>query len=199
MTAMVEGESVFVGSAGFMNLMGIRLPQKLATRGSVYAAINGALVGIFQIEYKPSKSVQDALVLLLRSKMEPIFAIRDFNITPSMIRDTFQMPTDAFKFPPYAERYRISGATPDRMSRVAAVIARDGMGPLVDVAERGRRAHLGVRASAWVSAAGSIFGLVTMTLLCWTGAFDSASASNVIIFMLLWLIPLVISILGLER
>ena len=182
-----------------MNLMGIRLPQKLSTRSSLFTAINGSLVGIFYIEYKPVSSVQDALVLLLHSNLEPIFAIRDFNITPLMIKSKFRMPTDSFKFPAYAERYRISGAQPDHGSRVAAVLAREGMGPLVDVADRGRRLHLGVRAATIISAAGSIFGLVMMFLLCWLGAFDSATVSNVITFMLLWLIPIALIIAGMHR
>ena len=199
MTAMVDGDNVMVGGAAFMNLMGIRLPRKLSTKNSIYTAINGALVGIFAIEYRPTSSVQDALVVLLHSKLEPIFAIRDFNITPSMIKSRFKMPTDGFKFPSYAERYRISGAEPDQDSRVAAVLAREGMGPLVDAADRGRRGRAAVRAATAISAAGSIFGLIIMFLLCWTGAFDSASAGNVITFMLLWLIPLAIVVFGLER
>lgn len=199
MTAIVGGESVCVGGTGFMNLMGIRLPRRLSTKTSVYTAINGALVGIFSIEYRPVSSVQDALVLLLHSRLEPVFAIRDFNITPAMLKKAFKMPTDGFKFPSYSERYRISGAEPDRDSRVAAVLVREGMGPLVDAAERGRRAHFGVKAAGAVSAAGSVFGLIILFLLCWTGAFDSATVSNVITFMLLWLLPVAIVILGLER
>ena len=198
-TAIVNGESIAVGGAGFMNLIGIRLPRKLTTKSSVYTAINGALVGIFNIEYKPIGSVQDALVTLLHSRLEPVFAIRDFNITPAMIKSRFKMPTDSFKFPAYAERYRISAAKPDPESRAAAVLVREGLGPLVEVAERGRRAYVGVRAAAAVSAVGSILGLVILFLLCWTGAFDSATVSNVIIYMLLWLLPVAIVVIGLER
>lgn len=199
MTAVVAGETVMVGSAAFMNLMGIRIPQRLDTRTSVYSAINGALVGIFVMEYTPTSSVQDALVMLLHSKLEPIFAIRDFNITPAMIKGRFKLPTDSFKFPSYSERFRISGAGPAPESRVAAVLAREGMGPLVEAAERGRRACLGVRAATAVAAAGSVFGLIILFLLCWTGAFDAASARNVITFMLLWLIPVAVVVLGMER
>ena len=121
------------------------------------------------------------------------------SITPLMLKKKFRMPTDAFQFPAYSERFRISGAEPDPASRIAAVIAREGMGPLVDVAERGRRLSLGVRAAAIISLVGSIFGLLLMFLLCWMGAFDSASASNVITFMLLWLIPLALIVIAIRR
>lgn len=199
MTAMVNGENVCVGNTGFMNLMGIRVPRKISTKNSVYAAINGSLVGIFTVNYSPVSSVQGALVLLLRGKLEPIFAIRDFNITPQMLRTKFKLPTDNFKFPAYAERYRISGAEPDSNSRVAAVIAREGMGPLVDTAERGRRLFGGIRAGTLIAAAGCVFGLLMMFLLCWTGAFDSTTAGNVITFMLLWMIPTAVIVWDVQR
>lgn len=199
MAAMVNGETVCVGNTGFMNLMGIRVPRKLSSPSAVYTGINGTLVGIFSIEYKPVSSVQDALALLLRSSREPIFAIRDFNITPMMIKKKFRMPTDIFEFPSYSERYRISGAEPDENSKIAAVITREGMGPLVDAADRGRRLYGAVRLSTAISVVGSVLGLVMMFLLCWAKAFDSATVSNALIFMLLWLVPLGAISWGLQR
>lgn len=199
MTAMVNGENVCVGNTGFMNLMGIRVPRKLSTPSSIYTAINGALVGIFNVEYRATGSVQEALVTLLHSSLEPVFAIRDFNITPQLIKTRFRMPTDSFKFPAYAERYRISGAQPGEESRVAAAIAREGMGPLVDTAERGRRLFGGIRAGAIIAAAGCVFGLLMLFLMCWTQTLDVATAGNVITFMLLWLIPTAVIVWGIQR
>ncbi len=199
MTAMVDGESVFVGSAGFMNLMGVRLPRQEGQSPCVYTAVNGALVGIFTVDYLATGSVQDALVELLRSRLEPIFALRDFNLTPDMLQQKFRIPTDTLRFPGYIERFRLSGVQPGEGSRVAAVLAREGMAPLVEAAERGRRVHSGVRIVSWLSAVGSVFGALIMFLLCWLGAFDSASASNVILYMLLWLLPLIAILIGLER
>ena len=143
--------------------------------------------------------MQEALVTLIHSNLEPVFAIRDFNITPQMIKSKFRLPTDDFRFPPYAERFRISGAEPGEDSRVAAAIAREGMGPLVDIAERGRRLFTGVRAGTIISAAGCLFGLLMTFLICWTGTFDNATVGNVITFMLLWLIPTAVIIWGIQR
>ena len=199
MTAMVNGENVCIGSAGFMNLMGIRVPKKLSTRSSVFCTINGALVGIFNMEYTAISSVQEALVTLLHSNLEPIFAIRDFNITPALIKSKFRMPTDDFKFPAYSERYRISGAEPGKDSRVAAVVSREGMGPLVDAAERGRRLYNGIRLGTIISAVGCVFGLLLMFLLCWTKSYDSTTAGNAVTFMLLWLIPTAVIVWGIQR
>ncbi len=62
--------------------MGMRGPRRLSSGGARFSAINGALVGIFSVEYRATGSVQEALVTILHSSVEPLFAIRDFNITP---------------------------------------------------------------------------------------------------------------------
>lgn len=199
MTAMVGGESVYIGNAGFMNLMGIRIPRKLNTPSSVFTAISGQLVGIFEIGYKPVSSVQNALALLLRSNHEPVFAIRDFNITPVMIKQKFKMPTDKFEFPSYSERYRISSAEPTKGSRVSAVLSREGMGPLVEVSDKGKRLYTASFIGAFLSAACAVIGLVMLFLLFWAGAYDSASVSNILAYMLLWFLPCVVLTWSLGR
>lgn len=199
MTAMVNGESVYVGSMAFMNLMGIRVPQKLSTKSTVFTAINGSLVGIFTMKYKPTAAVQRALAVLLRSKCRPVFALRDFNITPVMIKKKFRMPTDMFEFPAYTERFELSAAQPEEGVKPAAVSLRESMTSLVELSDRGRRLYTAARAGAAVSAAGSVVGLALMFFLCWTGAFDSASAANALLFMLLWLLPTLVISFGLQR
>ena len=200
LSGLISGERVLVGSAGFMNLMGIRLPQNLQTRNSICTAISGELVGVFVIDYIPVTSVQEALVTLMRGKTQTVFAIRDFNITPRMIGKLFRMPTDRFNFPSFRERYRLreeaaeGGDTP-----IDAVISRPGMLPLVEAAEAARKAYNASRISAILSLAGAGIGMVIMFLLCRVGAFDTASAGNVLSFMALWFLPALILSLGQSR
>ncbi|MBR1659724.1 MAG: hypothetical protein IJ705_05355 [Oscillospiraceae bacterium] len=190
MAAAVRGESVSVGSSGFMNLIGIRMPRKLTAPSAIYTAINGALVAIFEIEYEPVAQVQEALVMLNQSRLTPVFAARDFNITPAMIKNYFDLPTDRFHFPAYSERYEISAPEADRPGRrVAAVLGQDGMGALVDLAECARRACQAARISTALSAAASVLGLLLLFLLCWTGAFAAAGAGSAILFLLIFFIP----------
>ena len=199
MTAMVNGETVCVGNTGFMNLIGVRVPRKLGTHNAICTAINGSLVGIFMVNYRATGGVQEALVTLLHSNLEPIFALRDFNITPQMLKEKFRLPADNFKFPSYSERFRISGAEPDKSSRVSAAIAREGMQPLVDAADRGRRLYGAIRIGTIISAAGCVFGLLMVFLLSWAKTFDISTAANVITFLLLWLIPSAVIAWGVNR
>ena len=199
MTAMVNGESVYVGSKGFMNLMGIRVPQKLSTKSSVFTAINGSLVGIFTIKYKPTAAVQRALAALLRSKCRPVFAVRDFNITPMMIKTEFRMPTDKLEFPQYTERFELSALEPEDGARPAGVSLRESMTSLVELSERGRRLYTASCIGAGISAAGSVVGVLLTFGMSWSGAFENASAPNALVFMLLWLLPALLMSYGLQR
>jgi hypothetical protein len=197
LTAMINGEEVLCGSSGFMHLMGIRLPQKLASRSSVFVSVNGMISAIFTMSYTPVVTVQRALISLLRTRRRPIFAIRDFNITPEMIRHKFRMPTDGFDFPSFAKRYEISSAARSGGSKIAAVISRDGLGPMVELSGEGHRLYGVVRLSVLLSVLCTVIGMGLMFYLCLTGAFDSATVENQLLYLLLWLLPELVLVYGL--
>ena len=199
LSARVNDEQVLVGSAGFMNLMGIRLPQNMKVKNAVCTAISGELVGVFTLEYIPVTSVQDALVTLLQGRIRPIFAIRDFNITPLMIRQLFRIPTDNFNFPTFRDRYRIAASAFTSEGPVTAVLSRGGMGPMVDAAETGRRLYSTCRTGTIISLVGTGIGLLIMFLLCRAGSYDTATAGNVLSYMLLWALPVVFMAVGQSR
>jgi len=190
--AFIRGEEICVGTSGFMHLCGVRLPQKLAAKNAVYTAASGSLIGIIPIEYAALPSVQGALASLLRGKRKPVFAVRDFNIDPLLVRQKFRTSTDGFEFPSFAERYRISGAAPAEGSPAAAVLARDGLAPFAETAERGLRLYRAARLCAVLTLLCSAIGLLLMFLLGWEAAFSSANAGNLITYMLLWLVPVAV-------
>ena len=135
---MAEGRRVLCGCSDLMRLMNVRIPYRLISETSVLLAIDGVLYGIFNIKYTPDPKVRKALVSLMRSNRHPIFAIRDFNITPEFIHECFDVATDGYDFPPYMERFPISEAKPSADSQIAGVVCREGLGPLTDLADTGR-------------------------------------------------------------
>jgi len=189
LTAMINGEEVLCGNNGFMKLMGIRLPQKLASKNSVFVSVNGMLSAIFIINYTPLVRVQQALVTLLRTRRNPIFAIRDFNVTPEMIRHKFKIPTDGFDFPSFAKRYELSAMKRGEATKIAAVVSKKGLLPMVEISDRGHRLYETVRLSVLLTILCSVIGIILMFFLSTTGAFDSVSVSNMLLYLFVWLLP----------
>lgn len=199
LTAMVDGEEIMVGGADFVNLRGIRLPERMTKKEILFVVISGQLVGIIHLRYTPVKSVQKALIELLRSRQDASFAVRDSNITPVMLHQKFKISTDGFHFPSYAKRYAMSAAEPGEETHVAGVMARRGLGSFVRLASMGKRLYGIVRTLVVLSVAAAAIGTIAMFLLLAMGSFDAATVSNMILYQLLWLIPVLVMNFGLNR
>lgn len=187
--AMVDGEEVLCGDAAFMRLMGVVLPEKYVLRGGVYIAVSGKICGVFEMQYTATDAVKDALTELMSSGRHAIFAVRDFNVTPQMLSVKFDMPTDGFDFPPYTERYAVSGAEPSDGSRPAALISREGLGALVSLAGQGKRLYGRIRLNVMLSVMSAVIGMITAFIMS-LGA--GAGVTAVLTYMLAWLLISVI-------
>lgn len=197
--ARINGDQVYVGSSSFMQLMGIRASKGAGSNSAVYTAINDELAGVFEINYVPVTSVQKGLVTLLRGRTEPVFAVRDFNITPLLVKHKFRLPKESYDFPSFADRYSISSPENEENGSVAAMFARGGLNSVAGLVKRGKTLYNGLLLCAVLSILGAFMGMLIMLAMCWTGAYDSASVGNAMSFMILWLVPVLVISLGLRR
>ena len=187
--AMVDGVEVYCGSASFMHLMGVHLPDMFKIKNCVYVSEGDTICGMFQMEYTPVDSVRDALYMLMRSDRHPVFAVRDFNITPQLLSVKYDIPTDGFDFPSFAQRYEISGAEPSEASKPAALVSRDGLGAFVHLAEHAKGLYTRVRVSVMLSVMSTVIGMIVMFVLSLTGQMTVTAALS---FLLAWLIPVLV-------
>lgn len=197
--AIVKGERVLVGSSGFMNLMGIRLPQSLNAKNAVFTAINDELVGVFSVNYTPVKSVQSSLVSLLEAKLSLLFAVRDFNISPLMIKQKFKIAVDNMEYITASERYRLSEERTEIKTLPSAILCREGLAPLAETVSGSSRLKSAVRSCTLISVVGAVIGLLLMFYLCRSLAFEAASTANILFFMGTWLLPVLIISGGADR
>lgn len=187
--AMVDGVEVYCGSASFMHLMGVHLPDMFKIKNCVYVSEGDTICGMFQMEYTPVDSVRDALYMLMRSDRHPVFAVRDFNITPQLLSVKYDIPTDGFDFPSFAQRYEISGAEPSEASKPAALVSREGLGAFVHLAEHAKGLYTRVRVSVMLSVMSTVIGMIVMFVLSLTGQMTVTTALS---FLLVWLIPVLV-------
>lgn len=190
LTALIAGEEVLCGSVAFMRLMGIMVPQKLAGKTSVFVAINGELSGIFNIDYTPVSSVGKGLRGCLRHRRAPVFAVRDFLVTPLMLSKKFGVPAEVFDFPLFSARYAISSTQPATDTPICALLGREGLGAFMEVAGCGRRCFLSGELGTILSAVGSVVGVLLAFILYTFGG--GLTVGWTLALMCLWTLPGVI-------
>ncbi len=186
----IEGQMVLCGGTELMRLMNVRIPYRLVGKTSVLLAIDGVLYGIFNMKYEPNPTVRRALIGLIRSNRHPVFAIRDFNVNPEMLHETFDVATDGYDFPPYVERFTISEAQPSAERKIAAVLCREGLGPLVHMADTGRSMYITIRINLMISLLASVIGVFAVFFQLLTAGTISMAA--LFLYAIVWILPVAI-------
>lgn len=186
----INGAEVRVGTAGYMHLSGVKVPDKLKAETAVYTAIDGELAGSFIYRYRPTPGVRESLFTLRKARRKPIFAVRDFNMDALLLRRTFGVSTEGFRFPPFQERYKLS-APAEENGPAAGITGREGLEAMTDLFESGMGLYRMGRVCAWACLGSAILGAALMIAPCWLGNWAFASAGRVLLYMLLWVLPAV--------
>ena len=180
---------MLVGSASFMVLMDVALPPGLKVKNAVFCAIDGELAGIFALKYHLPGTVPSALDSLIRNKLIPVLATRDFNLIPATLRQRFKLPADRMEYPPVERRRDLSEQEQEHSDTMAAVLSREGVGPYAEAVVGGRRLRTAVRLSAVVACLGAATGALLAFYLAFVAAYRSLTAVHVLIFLVMWLVP----------
>lgn len=189
LSASIRGDQVLVGSAAFMRIMDVSLPQGLNVKNAVFCSIDGELAGIFALNYSLPDVVFPAVSALLQEKIAPVLATRDFNLIPAMLRQRFKLAADRMDFPPVERRRELSDPDQPHNTTLTAVLCREGIYPFSETVVGARRLRLAVRLNAVLASLASVLGLLLAAYLTGAGAVASISPVNLFIYLGLWLIP----------
>lgn len=189
LSANIRGDQVLVGSAAFMKLMDIDLPQGLNVKNAVFCAIDGDLAGIFALNYSLPDVVFPSVAALLQEKISPVLATRDFNLIPAMLRQRFKLAANRMDFPPVERRRELSDPEQPHNKTLTAVLCREGIYPFSETVVGARRLRLAVRLNAVLACIASVLGLLLAAYLTGAGAFASIAPVHLFIYLVLWLIP----------
>ncbi len=61
-------------------------------KNAIFTAVNKKLIAVFAINYVPVKTVQNALVAVLKHRIKLFFAIRDFILRRSCLNKNLKYP-----------------------------------------------------------------------------------------------------------
>jgi len=188
----INGEQVMTGSAAFMNLLGIRIPDDMNMKNAMFTAVNGSLIAMFAVEYSPVSSVQSALILMLKWRIKLFFAMRDFNITPLMLEQKFRVSLQDIEYVQAKDSYSISDSFSGREGRMAAILTREGLGPYAEAITGGRLLKAAAIVATVISVVSAALGVLLMFFMYWNGAFLSARSGNLLLFMLATLAAVIV-------
>ncbi len=187
MSGYINDEEVLFGTSEFMRLKGLRASQP-DTEGDtrLFTAINGEIVGSFPVNYQAMRSVQNALKFLLTTRMHPIFAVRDPNIAPGMLRRKFQTQADGFDFPPFQQRYELSDPEAGSEDPISGIVGRSGLAAMLAINKTGRQLYQAVRIGLWGCGIVGIIAMLVMFILCSMGDFATMSPFHLTVFQLVF-------------
>lgn len=189
MSGIIRNQEVLVGTASFMHLMKVPMPQGLNVKNAVFCSISGQLVGMFLLEYKMSTEVNPALSALMQAGVNPILATRDFNLIPTLLGQKFRLPVDKMEFPPVERRLELSRADQEHDDIPIALLCREGLTAFSDAVVGARRLRSAVRLSLLFTVLGSVVGLALTFYLTSVGGYTSLTPIVFLLFMTLWLVP----------
>jgi hypothetical protein len=189
LSGTIRGELVLVGNVNFMTMMDVPLPQDLKVKNAVYCAIDGSLRGIFAVNYLKSSTVKPAVQALMQTKLIPVLVPRDFNVTPAEIRQRLRIPVEKMEYPPVERRLELSDPDQEHNETLCALMNRDSIETYAETIVGCRRMGKFMYASCLLALLASLVGLVLGFFLTSMAAFTSLSATNLLIFLLIWLVP----------
>ncbi len=189
---VIGGSRVRVGTVGYMHLSGVKIPDKLRAENAVYTAVDNTLAGVFLLRYRPLASVHEALRTLRRERRKPVFAGKDFNLDPQLLRRRFGVSPEGFEFPPLPDRCALTDGLTGETTAVVGILPEDTMEPFVELTESCRRLSVWGRVCAWCCVLSMLIGAVLFLAVCAKGGWTAAASWKLTLYMLAWLLPTLI-------
>ena len=186
----LAGESVLVGSLGFMQQMGVEMPQNLRLPHAVCTAIDGTLCGVFALSYSRTKGAAAAMQSLCgHGKLRPILVGNDFVLTESFLRSKFRAKARRVVFPERSVREALAARELPEEGNVVALSVREGLAQKGFAVTGARVLRSALKAGAIVHIFAGAVGVAMIAALAVTGADWLIAPQNLLLYSLLWLIP----------
>lgn len=189
-SATIHGETVLLGTASFMRKMEVRLPGNIHLRTGIFLAVDRQLTAAFAVKYHAAENVDFALRMLRRSRVTPVLAARDPNITPALLKRKFHKSVKV-EYPDLTDRVALSEAEQDR-GLPRALIFREGLLPYAETVAGSRRLCRSVRRAAGLSLFASAAGTLLTSYLAFQGSYDLLTPLALLVFCLLWTAPVLL-------
>ena len=186
--AEIGEDKVLVGNAGFILRSGIQLNSGTNTRNAVFIVINGEPAGVFNLKYKVNSEIERALHILIRKRIPVVLAVRDFNLTPAMLEETFNLKSGYLDYPEIEQRLALSDEDKYIRNDALAVITRSGIQPVAATLLAAKKLRRATIRNICLTTAASVIGMLLMFYLMFMQKPILVTPHTVFVYMMLWFV-----------
>ena len=186
--ARIGEDTVLVGSLGFMLRSGVRVGAG-STKNAVFVAINKEAAGVFNINYKANIEVERALHIMVKKKIPVVLAVRDFNLLPMMVENTFDLPDSSLEYPEIEQRVDLSSDEQFINDDACAVITRSGLYPFSASVLAAKKLRSATIRNICLTALGAVIGMLLMFYLTFVQKPVLIPPHTVFVYMMMWMLP----------
>ena len=191
----IHGETVLFGTAGFMRKRGVNLPRNLGLKTGVFLSVDGTLIAVFAVKYMPAENVDWALHALHHSRITPVLAVRDGNITPALLKRKFGTDARAV-YPKLSTRLALSERGG---GRPYALLMREGLMPYAEVVLGSKRLCASAKRCTVLAFLAATASTLLAFYLTFVGAYSVLTPFSLLIYVLLWSLSTLVDALLSDR
>ncbi len=186
----VWGESVLMGSAAFLQEMGVEIPDGTMVNQAVYCAIDGQLSAVFAIAYTRMRSSAAGIVsLCAHKKLQPVLTAGDFMLTDVFLKNKFGVNTKRIVFPDKDTRLELAGKTPGQEDIALALTTQDTLTATAYAVGGSRALRSAYTTGLVIHILGGVLGMLIMLALGYLGSVQLLTPMNVLLYQLVWAVP----------
>ncbi len=194
-TGRIGASNLVVGSGALMVKMGIRTKASQDDNASLYLVIDNTLAGIFSLRYQPTKDTYQAMRLMRRMHMNAVLAARDFNISPAMVEQEFDLHRGFADQPDVAETERLLNPDYTKGDSPAAILSEDSAGLFMKVLRYADKLAGSLRSALILSTVAGISGMAIVFYLVFNNSAEAIPVMNLLLYNLIWYIPVFLIVL----
>lgn len=199
MGAYVNGEKVLIGTANFILRMAVRVPEGINLKNGILVAINMQFAGIFSIKYDIQPSVRRSLNFMIRHKITPVMAVRDFNMTPQLIESRFKINPESFDYPELEQRIAYSSISDSEMDDDCAIAAINNLHSFGEAISCGKRVKSAIKLNTILGYLSTCIGVPLIFYLLFMQSSTAVTPANIFYYLVLFFVPTLLSAFGANR
>lgn len=187
---LIGPDHVLVGTAEFMQDMGVEMGSGTRVHQAVYCAIDSELAGVFAVTYQKSRASAAGIRTLCGYRgLNPVVLCEDFMITEGFLRGRFGINTRNMTFPEWKQKLELMEKTPAEDAPVIALTTKPGLAPKAFAVTGARALRSAMRLGVIIHMVGGILGLLIMAALAWVGGAGYLTAVHLLVYELVWMLP----------